>query len=313
MDVLLETLRQFLNEMQVTPDSQIILIRNDGMMLTPPPTDSSDTSSDFVDIDGLPDGLQKDALAVWAGLSKQAAATHTFSSQGRQWWASFQPLQPQSPKTWIGVLIPEAALVGHMDQWWVSYAFKIGLVLIFLVLFTGLAIWRYSRRHRQASEDDQVDERSLTALVEAGESPTVEFKSTLRTNLQSGKKDKAIELAWLKTLTAFMNSAGGTLLVGVSDNGDINGIAVDAFENADKCYLHVKNLIHEHIGSEYAGFIHCRLHDIDGKTVVSLTCRKAEVPVFLKVGKNEDFFVRSGPATTKLSMSKMVAYLKQRE
>jgi len=311
MDVLLDTLRQFLDELQVVPGSRIVLIRNDGMMLNPLQTSGGDNGTDFVDINGLPDGVAKDALTIWADLLKQQVATHSFSSQGKRWWASFQPLQPDSPKTWIGVLIPEAALVSHVDQWWVPYALKFGLVIIFLVAVSGWAIWRTGKRHRASRQND--DEGAVRALIEAGESPTVEFKSTLRTNLKSGKKDKAIELAWLKSVTAFMNSEGGTLLVGISDDGGIHGIGADEFENADKCHLHVKNLIHEHIGSEFAGFIQCRLHDMEGKTVVALTCRRADVPVFLKIGKNEDFFVRSGPSSTKLTMSQMVTYLDQRK
>lgn len=312
MDVLLETLRQFLSEIQATPGSQIVLIRNDGMMMTPSNTGIGSAGTNFVDSDALPDGLEKDALAMWTDLRKHQQSTLPFFSQGKRWWASFQPLQPDSAKTWIGVLIPEAALVSHMDQWWAPYALKFGIVVIVLALFSGLAVRHHSKQHLTVATGQETDEKSLEALIAAGESPTVEFKSTIRTNLKSGKKDKAIELAWLKSVTAFMNSDGGTLMVGVGDNGDILGIETDEFENADKCHLHVKNLIHEHIGSEFASFIQCRLHTMQGKTIVTLTCRKAEVPVFLKIGRNEDFFIRSGPSSTKLSMSQMVIYLEQR-
>lgn len=312
MDILLETLRQYLAELKVSPGSKIVLIRNDGMVVTPGMISSGDATIEFVDLNGLPNGLSKDALAVWTDLRQRQTTPHAFVSSGKRWWASFQPLQPESPKTWIGVLIPEADLVNHMQRWWVPYAVKFGSVMLFLVLFSGLVVWQYSRRHGTAS-DQKPGQQTIAALIEAGESPTVEFKSTIRTNLKNGKKDKAIELAWLKSVTAFMNSEGGTLLVGITDDGTPTGIDADEFENEDKCLLHVKNLIHEHIGSEFAGNIDCRLHPVQGRTVVSLTCRKSEAPVFLKIGKNEDFFIRSGPSSTKLSMSQMVAYLEQRK
>jgi predicted HTH transcriptional regulator len=110
-----------------------------------------------------------------------------------------------------------------------------------------------------------------------------------------------------------MNSEGGTLLVGVNDDSYVDGIEADAFENHDKCLLHVKNLINQHIGAEFSQYIDCDLKIIDGKTIVVITCEKAANPVFLKVGKNEDFFIRSGPSSLRLSMSQMVKYLEQRK
>jgi len=44
-----------------------------------------------------------------------------------------------------------------------------------------------------------------------------------------------------------------------------------------------------------------------------LSCERAEEPVFFSVGKNEDFYIRSGPSSLRLSMSKMYRYLEQRK
>ena len=58
-------------------------------------------------------------------------------------------------------------------------------------------------------------ETELLELIDGGETDTVEFKSTLRVESQNpGKAGKEIELACLKTVAAFMNTEGGTLLVG---------------------------------------------------------------------------------------------------
>jgi len=66
---------------------------------------------------------------------------------------------------------------------------------------------------------------STKEIIEQGENDHVEFKSTLRWNLYANKKDKAIEHASLKTLAAFMNSTGGTLIIGADDDGNILGLA----------------------------------------------------------------------------------------
>ncbi len=54
---------------------------------------------------------------------------------------------------------------------------------------------------------------STTDLVQEGEDDFVEFKSTLRWNMHTQKRDKAIEHASLKTIAAFLNSHGGTLSI----------------------------------------------------------------------------------------------------
>ena len=76
-----------------------------------------------------------------------------------------------------------------------------------------------------------------------GESEAVEFKSTLRTNLHTGNKDPRMELAVLKTLAGFLNTNGGTLVIGVSDDGNPVGIQADGFDNEDKMNLHLVNIV----------------------------------------------------------------------
>ena len=59
-------------------------------------------------------------------------------------------------------------------------------------------------------------------LLELGESPWLEYKSTLRTRTDTGEVWKVLEGAVLKTVAAFLNSYdGGTLLIGVADDGSV--------------------------------------------------------------------------------------------
>lgn len=155
-------------------------------------------------------------------------------------------------------------------------------------------------------------ENEVLALIDAGESASLEFKSTLRRNLKTGKDGMEIAVAWMKTVVALMNSDGGILLIGVDDDGNIIGTDADEFENEDKCRLHFKNLVNHHIGPEFNRFIHLKVRDVQGKVVLVVECERVRKPVFLTMGKNEDFYVRSGPSSLKLSMSQMVKYLEER-
>jgi len=65
---------------------------------------------------------------------------------------------------------------------------------------------------------------SVAELVARGESDRVEFKSTARINLHTGAKDERMEQVVAKTVGAFLNAEGGTLLIGVDDAGQALGL-----------------------------------------------------------------------------------------
>lgn len=152
----------------------------------------------------------------------------------------------------------------------------------------------------------------ILKLVKSGESSILEFKSTMRMNLKTGKPGKEIELAWLKALVAYMNTAGGILLIGVDDEGNINGIETDNFENNDKCRLHFKNLINQHVGLEFSKYLTMDIVAINGEKIVAIECERSTQPVFLKTKQTEEFYIRSGPSSVKLSMSEVLSYLEKR-
>ncbi len=149
-------------------------------------------------------------------------------------------------------------------------------------------------------------------LVGEGETTTVEFKSTLRINLHTGEKDPRMELAVLKSLAAFVNSSGGTLVIGVADDGEPVGIEADKFPNEDKMYLHLVNLIRDRIGAAHMMYMHPRFDDYQGSRVLAVECLPAKSPVFVKDGKVERFFVRTGAATTELHGGQAQEFIQKR-
>lgn len=153
---------------------------------------------------------------------------------------------------------------------------------------------------------------STKEIIERGENDTVEFKSTLRWNLYSQKKDKAIEKAVLKTLIAFMNSNGGLLLVGVADDGEILGLENDRFQNHDKLLLHLTNIIKERIGPLHLKDLHFSIEKIEDKEILRVDCNPASSPAYFLGDSADQFFVRSGPSTTDLRLSKVYDYITER-
>jgi len=149
-------------------------------------------------------------------------------------------------------------------------------------------------------------------LIKNGESEALEFKSTLRTNLHTKKTDKKMEHAVMKSITSFLNTDGGTLLVGVLDNGNISGIEQDVFSDNDNFYRHFTNLVKDHIGPEYLPYIKSKIIPVEDRTVLKVDCSSSDKEVFLKTDKLEEFYVRAGASSVRLEGSKLIDYVNQK-
>ncbi|MEM9823068.1 MAG: RNA-binding domain-containing protein [Bacteroidota bacterium] len=153
---------------------------------------------------------------------------------------------------------------------------------------------------------------STKELVEGGETEFVEFKSTLRWNKQTNRKDRVIEHAALKTIAAFLNAKGGTLLVGVNDDQEILGLKEDQFVNEDKMLLHLTKLIKDRISPLHIDFVKYSVEPLDDKQVLRIDCQAATLPAYLIDRGDEHFYVRTGPASTSLKLSRVHRYIKMR-
>ena len=155
-------------------------------------------------------------------------------------------------------------------------------------------------------------EDTYEARIIKGEGTQVEFKSTLRINLHTGKPDSKMEHAVLKTIAAFMNSKGGTLFVGVNDDSEVIGLDQDNFPNEDKLLLHLDNLIKSKLGGGSFAAITPEIGELGGKRFLSVECEASETPVFLKNGKDEEFYIRAGASSPALPASHMHEYIQTR-
>lgn len=102
-----------------------------------------------------------------------------------------------------------------------------------------------------------------------------------------------------KEIIAFTNCNGGTVYIGVADNGDILGV-----ENADECALQISNMVRDAIKPDVTMFIHYETLNCDGREVVAVNVQRGtNRPYYLaKKGlRPEGVYVRQGyssvPAT----------------
>lgn len=233
----------------------------------------------------------------------------SYRADDEVWWAYVLPLPVFDDTMSIGVAIPLRNIVSTLT----SDRF----IQIFGGLLAFMAICSLGVLHRFRSRIESMGLRKEAArtaadvlnLIAEGESSRLEFKQTLRFNLKSGKNGKEIEHASVKTVAAFINSEGGTLLVGVADNGQVTGFAEDKLDSDDKALLHFNNLVNQHIGTEFSRYVDTAVIEVQGKHIIRAHCIPAPVPAILKGGKAEEFFVRSGPASRQLSLSQFYEWL----
>lgn len=118
------------------------------------------------------------------------------------------------------------------------------------------------------------------------ETETVELKSIVMEDIR-------------KEIIAFANCDGGTIYVGVADDGKVLGV-----ENADECALQISNMVRDAVKPDVTMFIHYETLECDGKAVVAVNIQRGtNRPYYLaKKGlRPEGVYVRQGyssvPAT----------------
>lgn len=211
-----------------------------------------------------------------------------------------------------GVLLPLLLVTDSLAP--SEYA---GAAAVFRAGRPGISLGRYRRLRQDAwtvreflRASPALQRPPLRQLIAQGEHYRQEFKSTLRCNLHTGKYDTAITHAALKSLAGFLNSGGGVLLLGVRDDGSIQGIAQDGFPNQDRFGLHLWQMVESGLGSGACPYVETRFEPCDGATVCVVTCKESPRPVFLHAKTGEDeFYIRVGGSSRKLGVRDALEYI----
>lgn len=244
-----------------------------------------------------------------------AFSSFSFSVSVGALWEVFRYLLHTASGITIGYLSTEYASIG------LTFTI-IGATIVSILGYLHLKYGRgkglswlanaFVRENPELFADDKTSPEHILNLIEEREGEQLEFKSTLRKNLHTNKPDEKVEQAVMKTITAFLNTDGGVLLIGVSDDGKITGIKKDGFKNNDKFYRHYTNLVRDRINNKYLPLIKSNIIQINEKNVLKVNCRPSSEEVFLKADDEEQFYVRTGPASMQLTGRKLVEYINEK-
>ena len=152
----------------------------------------------------------------------------------------------------------------------------------------------------------------IEELILGGESDRVEFKSTLRYDIRANTINKKLEYVIAKTIAAFLNSAGGDLLIGIDDNQNALGLESDietfSKKNIDGFELHLIGVISKYIGGSQSTHIKITYPEYDGKKICRVTIARSSKPVFTTFEGREEFFIRTGCSSQPLSRDEQSKY-----
>jgi ATP-dependent Lon protease len=159
---------------------------------------------------------------------------------------------------------------------------------------------------------------ATSELIAAGESKRVEFKQTARVNVHTKQRDAIIEQMVVKSIAGFMNAEGGTLLIGVTDTGEIFGIESDyktlgKKQNQDGFALWLNGILDNTIGPTAASSVRLTFEELPDGTICRVDVAPGKGPTFVRGGKGDaDLYVRLNNATRLLNTAEALEYVGSR-
>lgn len=189
----------------------------------------------------------------------------------------------------------------------------LGLTMVLLAAFAALAV-----RWQPPAPRATVEE-----LIRRGESDRLEFKASARWNLHTRARDERIEQVIAKTVGGFLATDGGTLLIGVADDGTVVGLAADfrvvKSPDPDRFELWLRDLLTQTLGQNAAALptIDFTAVQVEGDPtyVCRVACPASPRPVYVRSVKGQagrDLWVRTGNSTRQLGVDEAVDYVMHR-
>lgn len=157
---------------------------------------------------------------------------------------------------------------------------------------------------------------TIEDLIAQDEGKTLEYKSSLRWDYQAGNVSKVVQKSVAKTIAAFLNTHGGTLLIGLNDDGEVLGLANDfktlgKKQDRDGFGLAFKNVLNNYMGAANATFVELTFAEHGDKTLAVASCERYPQPVFVTDGAEVEFYVRDGNSSKALNVLETNKYIER--
>jgi len=160
------------------------------------------------------------------------------------------------------------------------------------------------------------EEKTLKNYLNEGESATVEFKSSLRWDIKLNQTNKELQKDIAETVAGLLNSDGGVLLIGVSDDGTIYGIENDIKTLGKKDKDGFEQILVEtltsYLGAEFCQYIKISFQEKEAKIICAVNIDRSPKQVYLTYKGNPEFHIRAGNTTRHLNVKETHDYIAMR-
>lgn len=167
-------------------------------------------------------------------------------------------------------------------------------------------------------------ERSVRDLLEGDEGDHVEFKASAIRDVYTDEENPVLIEEIASTVAAFLNTDGGTILIGVNDDNSIRGLEWD-YQNLPKnqrswdgYQQRLVNGLGRHLEGSKLGKVTLELEEVEGKKVcrleVSRLPRSVE-PAWMELREKGDgkvLYYRKGPTDEPLRADEALEYIRAR-
>lgn len=206
---------------------------------------------------------------------------------------------------WLGI-------TGHYPVKVPFYA-GVGAFLGLLAAFFFNSLYKSTTQIKQLSDELEKD---MLALISHGESAHLEFKSTFKWDMKDSIPNRSLEEVILKTLAGFMNGEGGSLIIGVDDDGEILGLENDyrilKKKDRDGFEQAVMTAVSRNLGTDACQYLQLVFHNVGGKDICRVLTAKSHRPIYIKEGNDLKFYLRTGVSTRELNVQEAVEYISTR-
>ena len=319
LDLPVERMKRWLLPFQDLPETQLLFLLPGEQPILLSVSELLELATGGSKLEGAPPLLQSTLLSEILPLALKAGEGPQQVSilwNDQVWRGDFRALNAGADPVTLGVLVP-------VDDLWTSQLRKPLqglLILLFLIPFGFLVavLGNFFWKNQKPSEWERLQKQ-----IGRGESSRLEFKSSLRWDYRQERPNKDLETVIVKSVAAFSNGLGGTLLIGVSDGGEILGLESDyaCLKDQGKDYfeLHLRSLLITQYGLEFVNAgLRIDFPSWNDQEICRIEIRKGKSPVFTRMtgkgnGPQERFFVRSGNSSRSLDTHREVlSYIRTR-
>jgi predicted HTH transcriptional regulator len=137
----------------------------------------------------------------------------------------------------------------------------------------------------------------------------------MRWDYYQHRKNRDIEFLIAKTIAAFMNSAGGNLLIGVANDGVVLGLENDYKtlgnkQDADGFLLHLTQIVNFYLGKDMNAYCIPSIVGLAAKDICVVKVIPAPHPVFISKNNRDIFYIRAAASSEPLSRRQTRNYIR---